>query len=208
MLNEGRRGQPTIDAVSVPSRVEAAAIVRSMSPSDKLLRHSAAVAEVAAFLCAAMVGRGIELDATRIETAALLHDIDKMLPADDPLRALGHGPAGAEWLRRHGCEELADAVAQHPVMMLGRAPTYDSWADAAGFEGRVVFYSDKRARQRLVTLDDRFADWYDRYPDSPELSVAHERARRLEKVVCSLAGVRPRDVDRQAWVEEAVRDAA
>ena len=61
---------------------------------------------------------------TIVETAALLHDLDKMLPAEDPLKALGHGAAGAEWLRQRGYDELAPAVASHPVMEIGGAPTY------------------------------------------------------------------------------------
>jgi putative nucleotidyltransferase with HDIG domain len=194
--------------MSVPSRAEAVAIVRELRPNDKLLRHSTAVAEVAAFLAEAMTRRGVAVDATLIEVAALLHDIDKMLPADHPLKPLGHGAAGAAWLRERGHDELAPAVAGHPVMEIGRAPTYDAWADAAGLAGRVVSYSDKRARQTLIRLDSRFARWHDHYPDSPDLDVAHERARRLEQEISQLAGVKPADVRRRAWVREQMRAPA
>jgi putative nucleotidyltransferase with HDIG domain len=193
--------------MSVPSRVEAARIVARLAPNERLLRHSTAVGEVAAFLAAAMARRGVEFDATLVETAALLHDVDKMLATDDALRKLGHGPAGAEWLTRNGNGELAAAVANHPVMAIGRPHTYEDWAAAAGFEGRVVAYADKRARQDVITLDDRFARWHENYPDSPELALAHERARRLEREICTLAGIAPGDVTRLAWVTEAIRAA-
>ena len=68
----GRGGTvPTIARMSVPSRVAAAALVRSLRPNPKLLQHSTAVAEIASFLAAAMTRRGVALDATAVETAAL-----------------------------------------------------------------------------------------------------------------------------------------
>jgi HD superfamily phosphodiesterase len=155
-----------------------------------------------------MIRRGVAVDAALVETAALLHDVDKMLPKDDPLKALAHGAAGAEWLRQRDHAELAPAVASHPVMALGTAPSYEDWATAAGLAGQIVTYADKRARQELITLDDRFARWHERYPDSPDLDTAHERARRLELEMCELAGVRPEDVRLNAWVSQALSATA
>jgi hypothetical protein len=143
-----------------------------------------------------------------VESAALLHDVDKMLAADDANKPLGHARAGGEWLRQNGMEELAQAVEAHPVMEIGRALTYEAWSNRSGLDGRVVAYADKRALQDLVTLEERFARWHERYPDSRDLDVAHERARRLEAEICELAGVRPEDVERLAWVEDATRAAA
>jgi len=183
-------------------------MVRALRPNARLLQHSTAVAEIASFLVAAMIRRGFAVDATLVETAAFLHDVDKMLPEDDLLKALGHGAAGAEWLRQRGHAELAPAVASHPVMALGTATSYEDWATAAGLAGQIVTYADKRARQDLITLDDRFARWHERYPDSPDLDTAHERARRLELEMCELAGVRPEDVRLNAWVSQALSATA
>ena len=131
-----------------------------------------------------------------------------MLPGDDPLKALGHAGAGAEWLRQRDLGELAPAVASHPVMALGRAASYEDWAQSAGLAGQIVTYADKRARQELITLDDRFGRWHERYPNSPDLDVADDRAHRLEREVCGLAGLRPEDVQRETWVGEALDAAA
>lgn len=193
--------------MAIPSRVEAANLVRDLKPNAKLMRHSTAVAETAAWLVAAMIRRGTVLDPTLVETAALLHDVDKMLPADNPLKPLGHGAAGAEWLRQRGHEEVAPAVAAHPVMEIGRAETYEEWAGRAGLAGQVVAYADKRARQYVLTLDKRFARWHEQYPDSPALDTAHERARQLEEEMCALAGIDPAGVKRKRWVSEALRAA-
>lgn len=183
-------------------------LLNGLAPSEKLLNHSAAVAEIAAFICAAMTRRGVALNTPLVESAALLHDIDKALPAGDAYRALGHGTGGAAWLRANGYGELADVVAPHPVYVLGEAASYDAWAAAASLEARIVAYADKRAIQDLVRLDERFERWYGRYPDSAMLPVAHERARQLEREICAAAGIELDEVRRLAWVDDAMRAAA
>jgi putative nucleotidyltransferase with HDIG domain len=193
--------------MSIPTRIQAAAILRGLAPSEKLLKHSAAVAEVAAFVCAAMAARGVAIDTAVVEAAALLHDVDKALPAGDPHRALGHGTGGAAWLRSQGHLEVADAMARHPVTALAETDSYESWAANATLEARVVSYADKRALQDLVSLDDRFAYWYGRYPGSPMLPLTHQRARELERDVCATAGVEPEDIERLAWVDDALGTA-
>ena len=111
-----------------------------------------------------------------METAAILHDLDKALPADDPLRSLGHGHAGASWLREHGYAELAPVVESHPVGRLTDQP-YEDWIASTTVEQRIVAYADKRAQQRIVTLDQRFDRWVRRHPDmTGQLAIARERA--------------------------------
>jgi hypothetical protein len=143
-----------------------------------------------------------------VEAAALLHDIDKALPADDPHRLEPHGKAGATWLTEHGYAELASAVAIHPVMTLSEAASWDAWTERAGLEGRVVAYADKRATRDIVTLDQRLARWEARYPGSLSLRVARERAERLEAEICAAAGLAPEEVARLPWVSDAMRRAA
>ena len=57
-----------------------------LDPTDLVVRHARAVAEVAAFLAARMETRGSPVDRRLVEAAALLHDVDKVLPARDPAR--------------------------------------------------------------------------------------------------------------------------
>jgi uncharacterized domain HDIG len=194
--------------MSVPTRTQAAAILRDLAPSEKLLNHSAAVAEVCAFLCAALTRQGVALNSDLAESAALLHDLDKALPAGDPYRAMGHGTGGAAWLRDHDLAELADAVASHPVYVLGNAESYEVWATATSLEARLVAYSDKRAIQDLVSLHDRFERWNRRYPGNAMEPIAHKRARRLEREICAAAGISRDEVARLPWVNEALRQAA
>ena len=77
--------------MAVPTRTEALSLLMSTSPSPRLLQHVTVVAEVASFLAFRANRAGLVVDRRLVETAALLHDIDKALPRDHPLRSLGHG---------------------------------------------------------------------------------------------------------------------
>jgi putative nucleotidyltransferase with HDIG domain len=187
--------------MSIPTRSEAARILRDLSPPDWLLEHSAVVADVASFLGRRIDERGHAIDVALVEAAALLHDVDKALPANDPLKGFGHADAGAAWLRERGHDELARSVAAHPVMRLTEDERYQFWIRDATVEERVVAYADKRSRQDLVSLDDRFQHWRDRHGDTDAMHVARGRAEKLEAEICDAAGVTPDQVERDPWAD-------
>ena len=197
--------------MTVPGRVEAAELLLSLDPPAWSLRHARAVAEVAGWLAARLEAAGTSIDRRLVESAALLHDVDKVLPGDDAAKRLAHGDGSADWLTRRGHPELARAVANHPVTRLIVGERYRRWAAFATREERIVAYADKRAGQRLEPMAARFASWQRRYPDSwsaTEFRTVFERARRLEADVCRAAGVSPEDVRRLPWTGRALRVAA
>ena len=189
--------------MTVPGRVEAASILLRLGPHPRLLRHSRAVAEVAAWLAVRAQGCGAVVDRRLAESGALLHDIDKALPATAPERGLPHGRASEAWLIAHGHGELGPVVADHPVTRLADAAWFEAWLDRSPLEARIVAYADKRAAQRLGPMDDRFADWDRRYRrrrrSEAERRAIRARADRLEAAVCAAAGCTPRDVRRLRW---------
>jgi predicted hydrolase (HD superfamily) len=196
--------------MTVPSRTEAASLLASLDPPAWFLAHACAVADVAAWLASRVAARGIAIDRGAVETAALLHDVDKLLPPGDPALVLPHGRGSAAWLTRHGHEELAHLVADHPVTRLADDATYRRWSAFASREGRIVAYADKRAGQRLEPMAVRFASWERRYPggwDARARATVRARAARLEAEVCRAAGVRPEDVRRLPWSRAAIREA-
>lgn len=206
--------------MTVPGRVDAASLLLSLDPPTWLLRHSRAVAEVAAFLAARIDGRGVAVDRRLVEAAALLHDVDKALPPDDASRGLPHGDGSAAWVTRQGHPELARAVANHPVTKLLDGEHYRRWAAFATREERIVAYADKRAGQHLESMDARFADWRRRYPpidtggdrrmarlDDEAIRIIRARADRLEADVCRAAGIAPTEVRRLVWTAAALRAA-
>jgi hypothetical protein len=194
--------------MTVPGRVAAAALLSSLDPPPWFVAHARAVAEVAGFLAARIAANGIAVDRTAVEAAALLHDVDKILPADDPARGLGHGDGSAAWLTRQGHPELARAVAAHPVTRLVDGEAHRRWAAFASREERIVAYADKRAGQRLESMDERFASWRRRYPDGWDATTwqaVRVRAKRLEADVCRAAGIEPHEVRRLPWTAAAFR---
>ncbi len=196
--------------MSVPDRRAAAALLLELDPPPWALRHARAVAEVAGWLAARIDERGTAVDRRLVEAAALLHDADKVLPSDDPARALPHGDGSAAWLTARGHPELARAVAGHPVTRLADEERYRRWSAFASREERIVAYADKRAGQRLEPMAARFASWGRRNPDvwdRATIERVRARAERLERDVCRAAGVAPTDVRRLAWTGPALRAA-
>jgi len=199
--------------MTVPGRVAAAGLLLSLDPPRWFLRHSRAVAEVAGWLAARIVGRGVPIDRPLVEAAALLHDVDKLLRDSDPASRRPHGDGSADWLTRQGHAELAHAVAGHPVTRLADGERFRRWAAFASREERIVAYADKRAGQRLEPMADRFASWDRRFPDDRDGWTAatradvRRRADRLEADVCRAAGVRPDEVGRLRWTGPALRRA-
>lgn len=204
--------------MTVPGRVEAASLLLSLDPPAWFVRHARAVAEVAAWLAARIEARGVVVDRRLVEAAALLHDADKALPAGDPARGLPHGEGSAAWLARQGCGELGRSVASHPVTRLLDSEAYERWAAFASREERIVAYADKRAGQRLESMDGRFESWRRRYADPATdgrdatrndgaWRSVRARADRLEADVCRAAGVAPWEVRRLAWTGDVLRSA-
>jgi putative nucleotidyltransferase with HDIG domain len=188
--------------MAIPDRKASIDLLRSFDPPAWFVTHSVAVAEVAAFLAERLESAGLIVDRRLVESAALLHDIDKLFEPHDPLRALGHGDAGARWLEQNGFAELARPVAAHPITQLSDPERYRTWAAFSNRESRVVAYADKRAGQRLESLAARLDAMERRHPEYlASLRVARPRAERLEREVCTAAGVAPEAVERLRWVD-------
>ena len=189
--------------MSVPDRETAAALLLELDPPAWAVRHARAVAEVAAWLAARIDRRGTPVDRRLVESAALLHDVDKLLPPDDPMRALAHGDGSAAWLSAHGYPELGRAVQNHPVTRLADETRYRQWAAFASREERIVAYADKRATQRLVSMDERFADWLRRHRQHrPGGRPARPHPRRAPRVRRVRRGRRPAERGRAAALDE------
>jgi len=193
--------------MAVPTRTEAISLLVSTSPAPRLLQHMTVVAEVASFLAYRASRAGLVVDRRLVEAAALLHDVDKALPPDHPLRELGHGAAGAAWLSEHGHAELARTLIAHPVTRF-TDPDAETWIREAPIEERIVTYADKRATQRVVSLEQRFDRWRRKHPEYRErLARAYEVAQRLEDTLCTAIGIEATDVERLRWVEDAMSRA-
>lgn len=197
--------------MTVPSQEEAARLLLSLESPVWHVQHSRVVAEVAGWLARriSLAQPDQQLDRRLVESAALLHDLDKALPRTQREPGLRHGLAGARWLRDRGYGELSEAVSLHPVTLLATEPGAAAVA-AGALESRIVAYADKRGRQRMVSLAERFGRWNRRHPRGWSAEVgglAWARARALEDEICGLAGCRPDEVRRLAWTAPALAAA-
>jgi len=207
--------------MTVPTRREAASVLRSLSPSAKFMRHACAVGDVAAFLAMRADQQGHRVDRRLVETAALLHDVDKLASAGAPAH-LRHGEGSAAWLEARGLAELAPAVRDHPVTRLAE-PAFEGWVHTAPLEARIVAYADKRAAQHLAPMSKRFERWRRKYPPGSDrvvkrsgsaawseavFDLAEHHAAELEREVCQAAGIRPDQVQRLRWSRRALRETA
>ena len=159
--------------MSVPSRRESAALLLSLEPPAWHLRHSRAVAETAGWLALRAAAAGRSLDRRLVESAALLHDVDKLPGRATDGGGAAHAEGSADWLARRGYPELGEAIVGHPVTRLADGSWFERWFAAASIEALIVAYADKRAGQRVESMAERFASWERRYP--PE--VRAEKAR-------------------------------
>ena len=211
--------------MTVPARLEAASLLLSLEPPVWFLHHACAVADVAAWLGARVAAHGTRVDRRAVEAAALLHDVDKLPGAGADAR-LRHGEGSAAWLETHGLAELAPLVRDHPVTHFADDALATRLAQAP-LEARLVAYADKRAGQRLESMDERFDSWRRRYPTGPgehvrprssggptgsgwddgTAALVAARARELEREVCALADAAPEDVARLRWSRRALREA-
>jgi len=196
--------------MTVPGRADTASLLLSLDPPAWFVRHARAVAEIASWLAARAEAADRSVRRDVVEAAALLHDVDKLLRPGDPARSLPHGEGAAAWVTRVGHEELASAIAGHPVVRLANPAWAESWLATAGIEARIVAYADKRAGQRLESMTARFESWGRRYPDgwSGETNeLVRHHAALLERDVCEVAGVAPSGVRRLRWTGRALQQA-
>ena len=154
-----------------------------------------------------------------MESAALLHDVDKLELARPETAGLAHAVGSAEWLGRRGYPELGPVIVGHPVTRLADAVWFDSWMETATPEALIVAYADKRAGQRLESMADRFESWERRYPPAERsgrprgswtaetIADVRRRAEEIERRVCLLAAVEPATVRRLRWTSRAMEAA-
>ena len=207
-----RRASATILPMTIPGRVDAASLLLSLDPPTWFVRHARAVAEVAGFLAARIDGRGIAVDRRLVEAAALLHDVDKILPADDPARALPHGDGSADWLTRHGHPELARSgggASGDPAARRRALPPLVGLRQSRGADRglrRQAGGSTPELDGRPVRLMAASVRRWDAVWARTARAVRPARGR-LEADVCRAAGIAPSEVRRLRWTGSALRAA-
>ena len=191
--------------MSVPSRRESAVLLLSLEPPAWHLRHSRAVAETAAWLAWRAASAGVSLDRRLVESAALLHDIDKLQRVEPETAGLAHGEGSADWLARRGYRRAwtgdrrapRDEARRHDLVraLAGRrrrprrssSPMPTSAPDRVSSRWPRVSPHGRRRYPPQDRAGRARGEW-----TSETLVAVWRRAETLELRVCELAGVTPR----------------
>jgi CTP:molybdopterin cytidylyltransferase MocA len=177
----------------VPAPVACRELLARLGTPAPVVAHSAAVADVAHRLGAALRTSGVCLDLKLLEASALLHDLVRGAPA--------HAAAGTAVLDAEGYPRVA-AVVRYHMQLPGPPP------DLPG-EREVLYLADKlTVGSRIVDLDgkrERAAARFARAPEALDAARARlEAARVIAARIESLPG-RPLSsvLDRDAPAESA-----
>ena len=153
-----------------------------------LRRHSAIVGRLATMLAGAHAAAGADIDPAIVGLGGYLHDIGKspLLSGDGrPHHVLGPLVLAAE-----GRPLLMELSRRHPVY----AP-HDPALAPHSLAERIVYYCDRRAGQRVVTLEERIDEQLARYPDHAQQRDADlAAARAIEAEVFRGIALRPADL--------------
>jgi len=146
-----------------PSPAECDTILSEVCPvPEDVMRHGRQVQRVAVAVCRGLNLAGAGLDESRVAAAALLHDIAKGAP--------DHAGTGGRLLTSLGFDRVGDIVAAHTDLP-------ESEMHHPG-EAAVVYLADKLVMtDRIVSLEQRFANALRRFGDDPEARSAIERRR-------------------------------
>lgn len=130
----------------------------------------------------------ITIDIPLLESAALLHDIDKSIP-----RRTGehHPDTGVRVLRELGYTRLADIIRTNPLhSILDQTIAPNTW------EEKLLYLSDKMVKHAIGTVDTRFALWRAEQLPSDAMAVldiTYPMVKELERDVCSRIGILPEE---------------
>jgi putative nucleotidyltransferase with HDIG domain len=167
--------------MAVPTRDQAERILASFELPPGIVTHTRGVARVAAEASRLVAAGGIPVDHGLVESAALLHDIDKLETRGE----LTHGLVAAERLEKMGHQELVAPVASHPVSSL-----LDDTRYPRGWPSVIVSVADRHVTQEFVTVDERIDDLVRRYPQhAASLALARRPAHALEAELATAAGL-------------------
>lgn len=163
---------------SLPDIAEALEILRAHGASEKVVRHSAAVAGVAHFLGEKLREKGVALAPLLAHRGGLLHDLDKL----QSLEGGEHGEKAAQILRDLGYPALGEIARRH-VLRPGLGPR--TW------EEKLVFYADKIVEEEeVVGMEGRLAALYARYPQfHREITAGEAVLREIQKEILAILGM-------------------
>jgi len=180
-LKESRR----MNKIKLPSRKECFELLKKYNTPKNILKHSITVNRFANRLTKLLIAKGIPVNKTLVDRAALLHDIGKFEALN---KGESHEEKGYKILKKEGFNEIANIVKKHSLFsVLNKKEAPTTW------EEKIVFYADKRVNEdKVVTLEERIVYLKKRYGKNKRILKRIEAAEpliyQIEKEIFSVMG--------------------
>ena len=176
--------------ISLPSRTQIETWRRQVMLPDQIRKHCDIVGEFAEKIARALLENGIVARPLALRRAGELHDLLRFLDFQNPplypppvwkkwmaqYPNFRHEAACALFLREQGFNPLAAIIEPHGLML--HSPKRST------IEQKVLFYADKRVIDRVVSIDERFEDFKNRYGNetvSAKHTQLHQEVRAIER---------------------------
>lgn len=201
--------------MNLPTTEECERLWDEFAVPSNVREHAKKVTKVAVFLAERFKEAGMNINIELVEKAALLHDLIRVCnfktfdckryrtepPTDEELArwtelkekygALHHADAAFEVLKDK-YPELAEVVKRHKYRLVGEKDGPKTWED------KIVNYADKRVTHaRIVSIDERRRDAFERYRDDKTIVVEEKRfvkLQALEKEIFAKLDIKPEEV--------------
>lgn len=168
----------------IPSREEAQGVWKTFALPKRKQEHSRLVAELALFFADVLEKKaGIRIRTDLLLAAALLHDIDKNIPHE---KREHHPDTAVRILQGLGMGEVAETVRTHPLHAI-----LDPHIAPKTCEEKLLFLADKMVKQKVISVDERFALWKKEHLSKKEqeiLKKAYPKVKQLEQEVINRCG--------------------
>jgi tRNA threonylcarbamoyladenosine biosynthesis protein TsaE len=197
--NDGREARIVFDDVDFPTEDEIESWMNDVQLPAHVQAHCKAVADLCVRLAEHLHMHGCVVRTAALHRAGLAHDLlrfvdfhpdaapqghertEKELRRWEEIRTMypdmRHEEACAVFLRAKGYGALADIVAVHGLQL--------PMPSRVTIEQQILFYADKRvALDRVVSVDERFADFRARYgagKETDQSRIWHAEAKAVER---------------------------
>ncbi len=167
--------------LSLPTRKQAIKLLKEHVP-ENVLRHSLQVNKISVLLANKLKKSGLDIDVELVDRASLLHDLDKI----KTLRKPNHGEVTEKILSDMGYLELGKTAKKHRCNFI---------KDLITWEEKIVHYADRRVlHDQIVSVDERFRDARERYPNLDFNQEIVEMTKQLEQEIFKRIDINPEDI--------------